>query len=64
MRASAKKFFNEITESYPAFISLLPPNKFIFLMKSEDEIVLCKLSKFVYESFNIRENNGVVVQTN
>ena len=47
--------FYEITSIYPAFTSLLPPNLFVFLMTNEDEIVLCKLSKFIFESFKLRD---------
>ena len=50
-----QKFFSEIVRLYPAFTLLLPPNMFVFLLTTEDENILCKLSKFIFESFKLRE---------
>ena len=46
--------FSKISEILPNFISLADPNKFVFLLTNIEEKILTWVGKFIYESFNKR----------
>ena len=45
------KLFTDVTHRYASFAWLLPTEKFVFLMSSEDPQVLQTTAEFIYKSF-------------
>ena len=50
-----QSLFDNIQLRFPMFKYLTPQDKFIFLMKNKDSVIVCLLAKYVYLSFEQRK---------
>ena len=48
--------YTYVLNEYPAFLSMTDLEKFLYLLGSRNEHILCQLAKFVYNAFHIRNS--------